>query len=284
MSFKLKEAVFRVRCREPGCPFNAEFIVKENIMGATEADIDSEALKLARNLGYIKHDAVFGRKHPLANPDVNKISGSYERIGVAPEPLAAHAGGGAGAAAAGGAGTGAFPTRTYRRGETIIRKGESAATVVEVQRGMAYNVRHPEFPYKAGSTFGAAALFRQKSRLADVVAGEDGTTVTFYNIRELSKTNPTKARDLYDEAMEDVFHILVHLEEYSLKLEKKIQRLEEGARAAKARPVPARKGAPKKSAPKKQKKAPAKKAKKAASGKKPAGKKKPSASKKKARR
>jgi len=229
MSFRLKEAIFKVRCREPGCPFNSEFVVKENIMGATEADVDSEALKLARNLGYIKHDAVYGRKHPLANPDVTKVSGSYDRIGVAPEPHAAPA-------AAAPSAAGANPTRTYRRGETIIRKGESAATVIEVVRGIAYNIRRPEMAYKPGSTFGAAALFRQKSRLADVVAGEDGTTVVFYNLRELAKSNPAKARELYDEAMEDVFHILVHLEEYSASLEKKIQKLE------------AKKGAPKKNA------------------------------------
>ena len=31
MSFKLKEALFRVRCREPGCPFYSEFLVKDVI-------------------------------------------------------------------------------------------------------------------------------------------------------------------------------------------------------------------------------------------------------------
>ena len=84
MSFRLKEAVFKVRCREPGCPFISDFIVKENIMGATEADVDSEALKIARNMGFIKHDALYGRKHQLVNPEVYKIDASYERIGTTP--------------------------------------------------------------------------------------------------------------------------------------------------------------------------------------------------------
>ena len=78
MSFKLKEAVFKVRCRAPGCPFFSDFIVTENIMGLTEADVDSEAQKLARNMAYNKHDALYGRMHALESPEIHKISGSYE--------------------------------------------------------------------------------------------------------------------------------------------------------------------------------------------------------------
>jgi CRP-like cAMP-binding protein len=242
MSFRLKEAMFKVRCREPGCPFFSEFVVKENIMGATEADIDTEALKIARNLGYIKHDALFGRKHPLASPDVTKVSGSYERIGVAPAAPAPSQRATSGPSA---------PSRTYRRGEAIISKGESAATVCEVLQGTAYNIKHPDMPYKTGSTFGAAALFRHKSRMADIVAGEDGTTVAFYDLRELSKSNPSKARELYDEAMEDVFHIITHLEEYASGLERRVKKLEAENLALKARPTKKAAPAKKKSAAKK---------------------------------
>ena len=32
MALRLKEVVFRVRCREAGCPFTSDFSVKENIM------------------------------------------------------------------------------------------------------------------------------------------------------------------------------------------------------------------------------------------------------------
>jgi hypothetical protein len=87
MSFRLKEAVFKVRCREPGCPFFSEFTVRENIMGATEADVDSEAIKVARGLGFAKHDDLFGRMHPMSNPEVTKVSGSYERLGEGPAPV-----------------------------------------------------------------------------------------------------------------------------------------------------------------------------------------------------
>jgi CRP-like cAMP-binding protein len=243
MSYRLKVGIFKVRCREPGCPFFSEFVVKENIMGATEADVDSEALKIARNLGFIKHDALYGRKHQLSNPDVTKASATYE-----------HLGGGAvvhPAAPAAPAHAPSVPTRTYARGEVIIRKGESAVTVCEVVHGSAMNEKLPDMVYRAGSTFGSAAIFRQKNRMADIVAGEDGTSIAFYNIRELSKTNPSKARELYDEAMEDLFHILGYLEGYAATLEKKVRSLE----ARKTAPVKAAaKPAPRKAVPKAAKK------------------------------
>ena len=248
MSFRLKDAVFKVRCREPGCPFNNDFTVTENIMGATEADVDTEAMKIARNMGFIKHDALYGRKHQLVNPEVYKVDTRYERIGTTPyAPQSAPPAFGQQAAQAP-----SVPTRTYRRGDVIIRRGESAATVCEVIRGVALNEKLPDLAYKAGATFGAASIFKQKKRMVDIVAGEDGTTIAFYNLRELAKTNPAKARALYDESMEDIFHILSYLEEYAASLEKQVSRL----RAAKKAP------AAKKKTPAKQARKPVSKAKK----------------------
>lgn len=265
MSFRLKEAVFKVRCREPGCPFTNDFSVKENIMGATEADVDTEALKIARNMGFIKHDALYGRKHQLVNPEVYKIDARYERIGTTPytPPSSPPAFGQQAPVEA------SVPTRTYLRGDVIIRRGESAATVCEVIRGVALNEKLPDLAYKAGATFGAASIFKQKKRMVDIVAGEDGTTIAFYNLRELAKTNPAKARTLYDESMEDVFHILSYLEEYSDSLEKQVRRLQ----AAKKGP------AAKKKTPARTARKPVSKARKPLSGKKKA--KRPVAGKKK---
>jgi CRP-like cAMP-binding protein len=268
MSFRLKEAVFKVRCREPGCSFVSDFAVKENIMGATEADVDSEALKIARNLGFIKHDAILGRKHQLANPEVYKISGSYEHIGPGPAVPAAPAAAPVGAPPAASAGS--APVRTYRKGEVIIRKGDSATMVCEVLRGSAHNEKLPDLLYRAGATFGAAAIFKQKDRMADIVAGEDSTTVAFYNLRELARNNPAKARALYDEAMEDVFHILRYYEQYAASLEGKLKRLQAAKPAPKKAPGKAARKAPAKKAVKK---AAAKAAKKAAAKKRPAPKK-----------
>ena len=188
MSFRLKDAVFKVRCREPGCPFNSDFSVKENIMGATEADVDSEAMKIARNMGFIKHDALYGRKHQLVNPEVYKVDARYERIGTTPYATQS--------APPRSASSRTRGRRSRRgptaRGEVIIRRGESAATVCEVIRGVAVNEKLPDLAYKAGSTFGAASIFKQKKRMVDIVAGEDGTIIAFYDLRELSKIKPGK--------------------------------------------------------------------------------------------
>jgi CRP-like cAMP-binding protein len=231
MSFKLKEITFKVRCREPGCPFFPEVVVKENIMGATEADVDSEAMKVARDMAYLKHDATFGRKHALQNPEVVKISGSYEQLGTGTGPHVQPA------AAPYAVPVSSVPTRAYQPGQIIIHKGESAVTVCEVIKGSALNEKLPDLLYKPGSTFGSAAIFRNKSRMADIVAGPEGATVAFYNLRELMKSNPAKARELYDEAMEDLFHIVQHLEDYAKTLEKRVRTLETAKAVVKKAPA-----------------------------------------------
>ena len=217
MSFRLKEAVYKIRCREPGCTFASEFIVKENFMGVTEADVDSEALKIAKNMAFIKHDALHGRKHQLANPEIFKISGSYERLGgltsssVFTQPVES-----AEAASA---------TRTFNRGDVILDKGESVAVACEIVSGSAQNAGLPGLKYRPGYIAGSAAIFHQKNRPADIVAAEDNTVVAFHDVKELTRANPARARELYDLALEDVFSVLLHLEEYSGSLEKKLKRL-----------------------------------------------------------
>ena len=243
MAFKLKEAVFRVRCREPGCPFVSDFSVKENLMGATEADVDSEAWKLAKDLGVTRHDAIHGRRHPMIDPEIRKIRGSYEMIGRSVPPRAPRP-----------------PrlgetinTRRYDKGDRIIAKGERATTVCEVVRGSAYNEHRPSLIYRPGATFGAAGLFEHKRRMADIVAGENGTIVAFYDMRELWTSDREKAKELSNEAMEDIFRVLSWLEGHVEALEKQVARLK--AELSSKRPA---KKAAKKAAAKKPAKKPAK--------------------------
>jgi len=81
MAYRLKEAVYKVRCRQPGCTFISEFVVKANLMGATKADIDSEAWKIAKGLGTNQHDAIHGVKHLMCDPDIRKTRSIYEAVG-----------------------------------------------------------------------------------------------------------------------------------------------------------------------------------------------------------
>jgi CRP-like cAMP-binding protein len=261
MSFKLKEVVFRIRCTEPGCSFNYDMSVKENLMGATEADVDVEAWKIVKNQAYIKHDSLFGRNHPLRHPEIHKVSGRYDRFGDALAvsstafPLRPAV---------------TVPTRQFKKGERIIRKGERATTVCEVVQGSARHARRPDIVYRPGATFGSAALLQHRNRMADIVAGEDGTAIAFYDLRTLTKTDPVKARALYNEAMEDIFRVIEYLEDYSEALELKVERMQSAKSLQK-------KGTPKVAAAKKggATKAVRKKLKAAGKGKKSASKKKP---------
>lgn len=249
MAFKLKEAVFRVRCREPGCPFVSDFLVKENLQGATEADVNSEAWKLAKDLGTTRHDAIHGKHHPMINPDIHIIRSSYETIGGTPRAkvpdLPARLGE-------------TINTRRYDKGDRIIAKGERATTVCEVVRGLARNERRPGLFYRPGATFGAAGLFENKRRMADIVAAENGTIIAFYDMRELWTTDREKAKELSNEAMEDIFRVLSWLEDRCDTLEKQLAQRTAGGAAKKGGKKPVKKAAKKPA--KKAAKKPAKKA------------------------
>jgi hypothetical protein len=83
MAFKLKNGVFSVRCRRPGCPFDTQIKIESNLMGATEKDVEAEAIKIARDMATTKHDAVYSTSHYLENPVIRKVAGTYERFGAA---------------------------------------------------------------------------------------------------------------------------------------------------------------------------------------------------------
>ena len=146
-------------------------------------------------------------------------------------------------------GCGPSRVQTYR----IIAKGESATTVCEVVRGAAFNEHRPKLLYRPGSTFGAAGLFENKRRMADIVAGENGTLIAFYDMRELWTSDREKAKELSNEAMEDIFRVLSWLEGHVESLEKQVARLKAELSAKR----PAKKAA-KKAAAKKPAKKPAK--------------------------
>jgi CRP-like cAMP-binding protein len=167
-------------------------------------------------MGLIKHDAIHATRHTLRNPDIRKVSGSYELVGAASRRSRGT--------------TYGVPKqedvyyKEYKRGDVILKKGDDATSVCEVLRGSAYPERNRSHRYRTGDSFGAAALLARHQRTCDVIAGNDGTKVAFYNLIELSKTNPKKARELFSTVMEDTFNVIQDLEKSIDRTKKNIER------------------------------------------------------------
>ena len=212
MPYKLKNGIYSVRCRYPRCSFHTQLEISQNIAGMTQKDVEEEAKKIVRDMAMIKHDAIHATRHALRNPEIRKVSGSYELIGAQPAPGIANGE------------DGAVRYRDFEKGEIILKKGEDASAVCEVITGHAYPARNKNHRYNAGDCFGAAALVAGQTRTADIMAGANSTRVAFYNIIELSKQNPKKARQLFNQVMEDTFKVIRDLEVSIDKLEQHIEK------------------------------------------------------------
>lgn len=209
MGFKLIKGEFKVKCKHPGCPFEHSFQVNQNIMGLTEDDVEAEAMRFAIGLARTKHDSIYGAKHTLESPVVRKVTGIYEPIGSIKKTYTNQ--------------SEAIKYKEYKKGDFILSKGELATTICEIVKGSAYVNKSKPHYYKAGDSFGAAALLVNQVRTADVVAAEDETTVAFFNLKELSKKDPKKAKELYTVAMEDVFNVISDLEGLLDKVYKELE-------------------------------------------------------------
>ena len=114
--------------------------------------------------------------------------------------------------------------KEYMRGEVILKKGDPATSVCEVMQGSAYPERNRSHRYHSGDCFGAAALLTKSRRTCDVIAGSDGTKIAFYNLIELSKSSPQKARKLFSAVMEDTFKVISGLEKSIDRTKREIER------------------------------------------------------------
>ena len=209
MPYRLRNGAYIIKCCYPGCSFDTKFEINQNISGITEQDVNDEAKKLAIGMAQIKHDAVYGTKHPLTDPRIRQVRGSFESIGATKDKP--------------GSGKGPVSYRLFQKGEIIIKKGEDATTVCEVKHGFAYPVHNRNHKYSIGECFGAAALMSHHDRTTDILSGENGTKIAFYNVIELSKTDAKKAGQLYNRTMEDIFKVIGELEQKNKKLEKKLK-------------------------------------------------------------
>jgi hypothetical protein len=198
MPYQLKNGVFLVRCRYPGCPFATQVSTEQKIMAMTEHDVEREAKNLVRDIAMTKHDAVYGTRHTLRNPEVRRISGTYQLIGQpdgTAEPEAKE-----------------VFYRDFDKGEVILQEGEEATTLCEVIRGSAFADRNRSHRYGIGNCFGASALLANHSRTCNVIAGANGTRIAFYNLINLSKKNSKKASRLFQSVMEDTLRVIQDLE------------------------------------------------------------------------
>ncbi len=206
MPYRLKDGVYSIKCRHPQCPFNTRFEINQIIMGVNEQDVECEAMKIARDMAFIKHNEIYGTKHKLKNPQIRKISGNYVFIGTNQQQMEDE--------------RGAVSYRKFEKNELILKKGDDAATICQVVSGYAFPRRNKAHRYKVGYCFGIAGLLDKQNRTADIIAGTDNTKIGFHNIIKLSKINPKKARQLYNMSMEDIFEVIKDLEKTIEKLEK----------------------------------------------------------------
>jgi hypothetical protein len=210
MPYRLKNGIFQIRCRYPGCSFNSQVTIEHKIMGMTEKDVELEAKNLARDIGRTKHDAIHGTRHALRNPDIRRVSGTYELIGASPE--------------AGQSRTRETTVQEYDEGEVILKQGQQATMICEVLRGSAYPDRNPDHRYGPGDCFGASALLANHNRTCDVLAGKDGTRIAFHNLIELSRRNPKKATLLFQAVMEDTLAVIQNLEQSILHARQEVEK------------------------------------------------------------
>jgi hypothetical protein len=194
----LYKGVFAVRCRHPHCPYNDQIKIDQEIMGVTEEDVRGEAFKMARDQAVVKHDSVFGRRtHGLESPEIRMASGSIQKLG--------------GASAAEGGNQKGMTMRRFRKGEVILKKGEAAGTVCEILEGGAFPSANKSHHYGVGDCFGVAALVPHHTRLSDVIAASDDTTVAFYDLANLRSSEPNRATRVVNRIMEDTLQVVDEL-------------------------------------------------------------------------
>lgn len=211
MPYRLNKGVYSVRCRFPGCPFNDQIEIEQTIMGVTESDVELEARKTARDAALVKHDSIYGRRHGLQNPEVRRVSGSCQAVGSSSSSSVVSTPRG-------------VQVREFRRGEVVLKKGDEATSICEVLQGVAWPSHNRLHKYVAGDCFGVAALLPNHSRMADIVAGIDRTMVAFYDLVEMSQSDPKNASRLFTRVMEDTLRVIDQLGKTTNRLRKTVDK------------------------------------------------------------
>lgn len=199
VSYCLKKGIYKVKCNEENCPFDIKLEITNNITAITEKELDIEAKKFVSDISKLKHDELYLDQHAFNKKSIEKISAIYEAVDsrkssiiIQNEPIV---------------------YKEYKKGDVIIGKDDIFYSVCEVVKGSAYQDKNKNKVYNVGDNFGASELIINQNRIVNIVAGQDNATIAFYNLKELSKKDPAKAKELYKKSTEDIFEIITSMEE-----------------------------------------------------------------------
>lgn len=210
MAYKLKKGIFNIKCDEENCPFDLKLEINNTITGISEEDVESEAKNFFYEIARLKHDELYSGRHALNKKNIEKVSIIYEAVDSNKTSIIAQ--------------KEHIKYKEYKKGDIIIGKDDIFYCICEVVKGFANQNKNKSKTYNIGDNFGPSELIINQERVVDIIAGEDGTTIAFYNLKELGKKDPSKAKELYNKSMEDVFEIISSMEEVINKLESTLEK------------------------------------------------------------
>ncbi len=212
MPYRLKKGIFNIKCDVENCPFDLKLEITNNITGITEKDVEAEAKKFFYEIAKLKHDELYFDKHALNKKNIEKISIIYEAVDSSKSFIISQ--------------KDHIKYKEYKKGDIIIGKDDVFYCICEVVKGYAYQNKNKTRVYNLGDSFGPSELLINQNRVVDIIAGEDGTTIAFYNLKELSKKDPIKAKELYSKSMDDVFVIISSMDEVIKNVENLLEKEE----------------------------------------------------------
>jgi hypothetical protein len=200
MVYKSKNLIFNVKCKKSKCKYNEKFEIDSGIMGKTEHEVEMTSKKIIVEIAKIKHDNLYKNDHSLIDYELEKVSCVCEAVNFKNIPIIIQ--------------DEAIVYKEFKKDEVIFSKDQITNCICEIVKGNAYSSKNKDKAYHIGENFGQSDLFINKTRIADIISGEDGTTAAFYNIKKLNEKDPLKAKELYSKSMDDVFEIISNLEEF----------------------------------------------------------------------
>ncbi len=217
MAYKLVKGEYKVKCGNPACNFEKTFLLEsENILGIDEDSVDQASIELITYMANCEHltmnygeetdqesaeqeascDCDMVQEHELCEPEVTKISAIYEFVELSDNNRVLKE---------------AVKYHDYNKGEQVVAKEGVFHQICEVINGSVYVNKSKPTVYKTGDIFGRNALIVNQEQSFEIVAGEDNTTVAFYNLPELFDKDLKKCLELYHGAAYDVLSIIYDL-------------------------------------------------------------------------